>query len=412
LIVVLGLLLIVSMVTAYASRNLLFEQRSSANLYRATQAHEAAEAALEWAIGLLNAGRVDDACKPATRSGAAPLRDRFLHTRIDFNDPQGSVTFAPVASIAGGASGDLAAACVRTQEGWSCDCTGGTAIALLPADASASAFRITFGAGGGPGSFLVDASACTTTDDRCLVGKVASNGNARASVRALVALAPAMPTGPAAPLTVRGTLSLGAHAWRLVNADAATNGIAVHAGGAVDSPSAVLYSAPGSPPARAVVDRDATLAGLTAERLFVTLFGVDEATFARSPTTLPFGCDGDCGQSLRDLVLANPGLPVWIAGDLRIDGDVVVGTPELPVLLAVGGSVTLASPGARIHGVLYARSAQTTLIGDGGVHGAVIAAGNLTGAGTLTVVYDPSALARVRLAQGAVVRVPGGWRDF
>ena len=42
------LFFIMSLVAAYASRNLIFEQRTSANNYRSTQAFEAAEAGLEW----------------------------------------------------------------------------------------------------------------------------------------------------------------------------------------------------------------------------------------------------------------------------------------------------------------------------------------------------------------------------
>ena len=57
LIVVMMLFFVISMVAAYASRNLIFEQKTSANQYRATQAFEAAEAGLEWAAAMLNGAR-------------------------------------------------------------------------------------------------------------------------------------------------------------------------------------------------------------------------------------------------------------------------------------------------------------------------------------------------------------------
>ena len=50
------LFFIISLVAAYAGRNLIFEQKTSANQYRATQAFEAAEAGLEWALAMLNGG--------------------------------------------------------------------------------------------------------------------------------------------------------------------------------------------------------------------------------------------------------------------------------------------------------------------------------------------------------------------
>ena len=56
------LFFVISLVAAYASRNLIFEQKTSANQYRATQAFEAAEAGLEWAAAMLNGGRVDATC--------------------------------------------------------------------------------------------------------------------------------------------------------------------------------------------------------------------------------------------------------------------------------------------------------------------------------------------------------------
>ena len=71
LVVVMMLFFIMSLVAAYASRNLIFEQRTSANNYRSTQAFEAAEAGLEWAIAMLNGGRIDDRLRRQRRPGAA-----------------------------------------------------------------------------------------------------------------------------------------------------------------------------------------------------------------------------------------------------------------------------------------------------------------------------------------------------
>ena len=65
LIVVMLLFFIVSLVAAYAGRNLIFEQKTSANQYRATQAFEAADAGLEWALAV-----------PSTEGGWTPLACR------------------------------------------------------------------------------------------------------------------------------------------------------------------------------------------------------------------------------------------------------------------------------------------------------------------------------------------------
>jgi hypothetical protein len=74
------LLVVAALAAAYASRNLVFEQRTAANQVRATQAFEAAEGSLEWALAMLHAGRLDAACMPLADPDApgATFRDRRL----------------------------------------------------------------------------------------------------------------------------------------------------------------------------------------------------------------------------------------------------------------------------------------------------------------------------------------------
>ena len=87
LIVVMVLFFLMSLVAAYTSRNLIFEQRTSVNQYRATQAYEAAEAGLEWALTLLNSGRIGADC---LETGAATtdtsFRQRYLAIDADTGD--------------------------------------------------------------------------------------------------------------------------------------------------------------------------------------------------------------------------------------------------------------------------------------------------------------------------------------
>ena len=115
------LMFVMTLVVVVANRNLIFEQRSSANQFRSTQAFEAAEAGLEWAQAMLNSEQAIGAdCEPSAEPGSTPFRERFLaydtasHAFVPraWNDSVG-----PVA---------LQAACVRTDSGWSCGCpTGG-----------------------------------------------------------------------------------------------------------------------------------------------------------------------------------------------------------------------------------------------------------------------------------------------
>lgn len=52
--IVMLLLLGISIAVFYLNRGLIFEQKTSANQMRSTQAREMAEAGIEWATGMLN----------------------------------------------------------------------------------------------------------------------------------------------------------------------------------------------------------------------------------------------------------------------------------------------------------------------------------------------------------------------
>ena len=124
LMVVMVLFFVVSLVAAYASRNLIFEQRTSVNQYRSTQAFEAAEAGLEWAMGLLNSGRLTAACQAATDVTLSSFRDRYLSI-----DPVTGVVTPRTWSLAG-VPQILQPSCVRGAAGWVCDCPSAAAPVL------------------------------------------------------------------------------------------------------------------------------------------------------------------------------------------------------------------------------------------------------------------------------------------
>src|SRR5690242_20588633 len=78
LVVVLVLSFTLLLAVAFASKSLVFEQRTSSNQYHATQAFEIAEAGAGWTLAQLNGGRVGDDCAPSGKSTDASLRDRYL----------------------------------------------------------------------------------------------------------------------------------------------------------------------------------------------------------------------------------------------------------------------------------------------------------------------------------------------
>ncbi len=409
LIIVMSLFFVVSLVAAYASRNLIFEQRTSANQYRSTQAFEAAESGAEWALAMLNAGRLDAACVPTNNAVFSTLRERLLIVNPDTGVYRPATWIDP-----GGANVNFRPTCVRDGTNWSCSCpTAGAPVLAAPAgDAAAPAFRLRVEGGGQPGTLRIVSIGCTSLNEDCLERQRTVAGDAVASVIVSATLAQALPTSPPATVTVRGDLTLGAATWHIANADAATNGITVNTGGNFTGASAVLHSVPGTPGGNSFVAPDTSLSDLVGDRMFISFFGVKPSTFKRQPAVVQYTCGGGCSAGLRDIVDRNPGRPIWVIGDLTLDADVVIGAPNAPVLLFVEGDVSLATAGVRVHGIVYTQAATAAVSGAGVIEGAFIAQGHVNGASDLKLVFDAGAMTRLRQTFGSIVRLPGGWRDI
>jgi hypothetical protein len=223
----------------------------------------------------------------------------------------------------------------------------------------------------------------------------------------LVGLVPALTTAPVAALTVRGEFDAGAASPGMRNADAASAGIAVHAGGAVRAPNARIGTAPGGPVGAAVIEHDGALHALDGERFFASFFGLDQATWREQPVVGRVNCHGNCSESLRRAAKVYSLL--WVDGDLQLDGSDALGSPAQPLAIIVKGTVRVHGQPI-IHGVLYGRELHWA--GSGSVHGAVIVEGSYTGDGQPELVYDPTVLRILMRHMGSYARLPGSWRDF
>jgi len=194
LVVTLMLFLAMALAALGVNRHLVFEQRSSANQARATQAFEAAEAGLEWTQAQLNnPQRIGADCKPSADPDATTFRDRML----SLDRSTGAVS----------ATGSLPA-CVRTAGGWSCSCpAAGAAVLSAPAGmAPAPAFALQFLPAATAGAVRVVANGCTSLAGACLPGSAAT-ADATARVEATLALFAGLRTPPADALTTRDALS-------------------------------------------------------------------------------------------------------------------------------------------------------------------------------------------------------------
>lgn len=434
LVVVMVLFFIMSLVAAYASRNLIFEQRTSANNYRSTQAFDAAEAGLEWAIAMLNGGRIDALCAGSADTTKNSFRERYLS--IDGN---GVITVRKW--VDAGVDTPLLPSCVRGASSWSCSCPqAGAPVLAAPVGAvTTPTFSLSFEAvGGQPGLVRVYSKGCSGFAEQCLAGAGGSS-DAIAEVNAIVGLAPSVAQTPVAAMTVRGSLVA-------ANADFAnpdTQGIVVNAGGPEVTANSITGPAGMSAPSAQtalVVKEDVSLSGVVVagglskgEMMFLATFGVTPQAFRLQPAVVRLSCGADCGAALQDAVTQHPGRPIWIDGDLNLGAGAAfgLGSATVPLLLVVDGNVNLAA-GADVvlRGLVHVRGAAWDSTGaEATVVGALVAEGDaaiglpeegrFAISGNPRIVYDAATidhLQKVKARQvfdfGSFARVPGSWRDF
>lgn len=432
LIVVMVLFFIISLVAAYTNRNLIFEQRTSANQYRSTQALEVAEAGLEWAVSQLNFGRITSACAQSTNITDTSFRQRYLVT-----DPvTGKITPAP-----NPAGGELTASCVwaGATTGWDCSCpsTGATALTPPSGGAQAPAFRVRFRSIAGdtptstvprqPGAVWVQVVGCTRLDvsgSPCLTfGGQGALNEGRVVVSSMLAVGANAVGLPLAPLTANGNVGpTGGGSMDLYNTATGGTGIAVHASGTVNS--VTTRGAPGSPRGSTIIQNDSRLnlpaAGTfsAADRMFASIFNMrPQETFRPQQAAVELSCTLGCSAAtVRSALALNPGRPLWLTGALNVDSAGDIGSATEPALLVVNGPVNFATSGVNINGLVYIRlpagTADWVTSGTGRITGAVVIDGGVSGNGDTTLVYDGDILQRVRYGVGSFVRVPGSWRDF
>lgn len=427
LIVVMLLFFVISMTAAYTGRNLIFEQRTSANQYRSTQSIEAAEAGLEWAISLLNAGRIDDSCLPTTDTSLGSLRQRYL-TFYDPDAPNPAIGLDAPGKLVPKLRSDLVSTpvfgCVFNGTDWVCSCPSDlNADPPLAAPTGAGqfpAFGVRFWRlGGSPGAVRIEVSGCTQWDLAC-INYVATGGgvdasNCRKHVCALVALHSGMKVPPAAPVTSRGGVS--GSSLAVYNPDSASGGTTIHSGSIVSVTSLIVGSAPGSPASKSTIENDTALAALPADTtecrhcVFSSVFNLSPASYKDQPAVVDVDCTGSCDAAgIATKAAENPGRILWLrgGGGLSLSTAATIGSQTQPALLVVEGPVT-ATGGATVFGLIYGQSPD---LSSGTFNGAIVAGNSLTGSGSAEIVYDPKVMYWLRYATGSFVRVPGSWRDF
>jgi len=425
LVIVAVLFFVLSMVAAYTNRNLIFEQRTATNQLRSTQAFEAAEAGTNWALAMLNAGRVDAlGCAPTADLTLDTFRQRYLTA----NTSTGIVTVRPNMDF--GALAQAWPTCVQNGTDWSCVCptTTGAMPAAPVGDGVAPSFRMRFVQVGGtarPGTVWLQVNGCTRMETNCLdfpdIGDVPSIsvGEGRVRIEVLVALKPVLSSLPLAAVTVRGNLLVNG-SLTAANPTRSGSGIAVLAGGSVGPDANLILSGPAGTPMDIETLRLASDPALATsvvpngDRFFSALHGARPADHRDQPAALRINCSTACdADRLRTLAARNPGRVLWADGDVSLSGGASLGDATSPVALVVTGNLSMNN--ITVFGYVHGRAATWTLSGSGGtVRGALLASNDLTLASgaAVSVLRDAEVLDVLRTQHGSFVRVPGGWRDF
>lgn len=409
------LLFSTSIIMLYLNRNILFEQKTSANQLRSTAALEIAEAGMEWATGMLNSAYDIDANCDFFASTNISFRRRYVQTAWASGSANATNILPATTTYPG---------CKVDGSILTCSCpivpSSGSATASLGTDALPG-FTVSFAAISDPEAVRVIATGCTAQSGAC-TPSTTGNSDATATVSAILKLRPLLRAAPASPLTCGTTCAVGG-SLNIVNRDLKTGGILVNAGGVITQSNGTSYtSIPGQPVANAVVGNDATLAALSSSdptcsksAMFGAYFGSTIAQYAAAPTTKTIpGCASanTCG-GLVDSAYTDGWRSFYFPdGFARNHSSGGLGSVSDPVTL-VSASGFEVNGNIDIYGMIFSNSANVNDLGTGtaDIHGALVTCAAYNNNGNGTLVFDPDVLRAVRRSTGTLVRVPGSWTD-
>ncbi|MDP2008240.1 MAG: pilus assembly PilX N-terminal domain-containing protein [Rubrivivax sp.] len=426
LIVVMVLFFLMSLVAAYTGRNLIFEQRTAANQYRSTQAYEAAEAGLEWALTMLNSGRIGANCLEA---GATTADTSFRQRYLTIDGDTGVVAPRPAPTGVAG----LWPSCVSDSAGgWTCSCPSTTLPTLTAPTGNGvfPAFRVRFTnteLTSRRGLIRIESNGCTSLNDNCLNHGTASGLalEGRANVAAIVALTSALPTPPGAALSVLDDAP-GADPplLSIYNTDADLGGVTLQAGGSVTAANFTLRSLPGTPgPSSVANDPLLTALGAEPNRAFASVFSMWPDTYRTQPAAVVVECPlADCRPDLANKVAMHPDRVIW-ATTVDPTATITLATagsigsapgPSLagPAVIVFDRPVNVTAAGVNVFGFVYTRGGNWQGSSPLNIQGAAFVEGSLAATANSTIVMNSAVLKSLRLRSGSFVRAPGGWDDF
>lgn len=419
-----------SVIVFYMNRGLVFEQKTSANQLRSTAAFEVAEAGIEWATGMLNRPfDIDANCALLSTANVSFLR-RYIQTGFGGGNTGVAVTTNtfPGCKVNG------------TTLTCRCPVPSGSEQVANPGTALESSFTVTFAPVNDPATGLQEPTAVRVTSTGCTpqagmckpltAGSAATTGasDASATVSVILKLNPTLRAAPSSALTCGTSCAVGG-SYDVFNYEVASNGYLVNAGTTITaSPGTNYGTIPGQPVQNAIIPNDSSLSALssadptcTNSAMFNAYFGSTMAQYAASTETKVLaGCDNPstCGGLINTAY--NEGWRSFYFPDgMSLNNSApfpsnTLGAPSAgqgvnlvsPVAMNINGNIT-------INGLMFSNSSNFNDLGTGtaNINGAIISCAGYSNNGSGTLSYNSAALGGTGLRPGAMVRVPGSWRD-
>lgn len=191
-------------------------------------------------------------------------------------------------------------------------------------------------------------------------------------------------------LTTQGSVFVNGHGGTV------TGPYAVSAGGTVD---------PLAPANGQINQNDSSIANMSGNEFFTSVFGISEATMQSQSTIY-----NDPSSVPWSSLSGN----VWINGNVSIAGSTTAGSAASPIILVINGSYTAAG-NTKIYGVVYVTGTSSLNVGNANVTGALITQGDVTLNGNAGVTYDSNIITMLLGSNSTVIsyaKVPGSWKDF
>jgi len=369
------LLVAMTIITIFAARSAIMEQKIFANEFRAKQAFEAAEAGLEYTLAYL-----------LTAGGA----DKDDDGTIDAIDMDGDLSTANTLS-----------------------------------NSSEFSVSITDNSGGNMTNLTVESTGLSDDD------------SARAIVSQVVVIVPAIPDVPGNPVISKGAVSINGAAEVINpegNATIWTGDNNVTFSGASgktqipdpSNPSQLIDSSDANGLGPDVIAGDTNLSSMTDAQFFQAFMGTDATSYQNAAQVREVPAANAANaynhSTLPGIDLAREEV-IWVNGNPSLNGNTTVGCTVTvtgsgtcpsantkPVVMVIDGNLS-GNGTVKVYGLVYITG---DFAGSGNleVTGAVIMEGDVTGTGSLNVTYSSSVLGSLSNIPISAGSLAGSWHDF